>query len=199
MVNQSTIMTWNVADYLKPLDESSDANSISDSNSAMATASMATANTNEYSSHINGNVPFDDNSLSNGYMDEYYANGLTTALPSPSPSPSPSSYPFNQSFQYQYDYINDTPINGSANSRIGYESGSNYMLLVEDFTMYFHNTNESVGIGIGTTGSTFNVTGFDFQSTNCSLMNSTCNDVTGESSVFIYSTATKFDQKKLLK
>lgn len=192
MVNQSTIMTWNLVDYLKPSDEAIDANDISDSNSAMATASMATPDANEYSSHINGNAPFDDNSLSNGYMDEYYVNGLTTALPPSSPlaasaSPSPSFYPFNQSFQYQYDYINDTPINGTANARMGggYESGSTYMLLVDDFSTYFHNSNDSLGIGIGTTGPTLNVTGFDL--TNCSLINSTCNDnVLGEFLVFLH-------------
>lgn len=185
MANQSTIMTWNPADYFKP----SDTNSASDSNSATATASAATANANEYSSHINGNAPFNGDSLSNGYVDDYYVNGLSTALPSSQPSPvplsssassSPSFYPFNQSFQYQYDYINDTPINSSSNARIGYESGSNYMLLVEDFNTYFHNYNDSVGIGIGTTGPTnLNATAFDFQS-NCSLANSTCEDILGK-------------------
>lgn len=198
-------MAWSAADYLKPFDDmAADANDISDTNGATATATMpSTPNPNDYSGHINGNAALIGDSLSNAYIDEYYANGLSTALPSSSPlspvlpaatatsissasaslasasaSASSSFYPFNQSFQY--DYVNDMPTNGTGSTRLGYDSGSNYMLLVEDFSTYFHNYNDSMGIGIGTTGPTnLNATGLDFQP-NCSLTNSTCDDGLGE-------------------
>ncbi|XP_037039796.1 dopamine D2-like receptor isoform X2 [Bradysia coprophila] len=66
----------------------------------------------------------------------------------------------NQSLQYQVD--------GSNNSaKPGFETGSNFMLLLEDFGEYFYNYN-----GSGNTGNN-NSVGFEFQ-TNCSITNSTC-------------------------
>lgn len=78
---------------------------------------------------------------------------------------------FNQSNLYQYKSINsnissdDNNFNDSA--KISYESGSNFMLLLEDFGEYFYNYN----------GSDFNSSISIYQA-NCSLTNSTsCNDV----------------------
>lgn len=181
---------------MRPFDDVAAANDMADANGrATATATVpSTAGPGDYGGHVNGNAAFIGDSLANAFIDEYnYANGLSTAVPGSSPSspalpaatssasiaPASSSYyPFNQSFQY--DYINDAPANGTGSARAGYDGGSNYMLLVEDFSTYFHNYNDSVGIGIGTTGATnLNTTGIDFQS-NCSLTNSTCDDGLGE-------------------
>lgn len=80
---------------------------------------------------------------------------------------------FNQSTLYQFrnlsinassDESNLTNLNDSA--KIAYESGSNFMLLLEDFGEYFYNYN----------GSDYNSTISIYQ-TNCSLTNSTCSDV----------------------
>lgn len=67
----------------------------------------------------------------------------------------------NQSLQYQID------VNRNDTAKPGYESGSNFMLLLEDFGEYFYNYN-----GSGTIGNNSSV-GFEFQ-TNCSITNSTC-------------------------
>ena len=49
-------------------------------------------------------------------------------------------------------------------AKIAYESGSNFMLLLEDFSEYFYNYN----------GTGFNETSIANTPTNCSLANSTC-------------------------
>ncbi len=67
----------------------------------------------------------------------------------------------NQSLQYQIDS------NRNDSAKPGYESGSNFMLLLEDFGEYFYNYN-----GTGNVGNNDSV-GFDFQ-TNCSITNSSC-------------------------
>lgn len=67
----------------------------------------------------------------------------------------------NQSFQYQVDR-NDS-------AKPGFETGSNFMLLLEDFGEYFYNYNGSGGTIVGNNNSI----GFEFQ-TNCSITNSTC-------------------------
>lgn len=191
-------MAWSAADYSRPFDDVAGSNDMADANGATATATMpSTPGPSDYAGHANGNAPFIGDSLSNAFIDEYYANGLSTAVAGTSSPSSPvlpaatasaslapasassSYYPFNQSFQY--DYINDGPAaNGSGSARLGYDGGSNYMLFAENFGEYFHNYNDSVGIGIGTTGPTnLNATGLDFQS-NCSLTNSTCDDGLGE-------------------
>lgn len=61
--------------------------------------------------------------------------------------------------------------NASDSDRAGYEPGSNFMLLFEDFGEYFYNFNGSV--------TTVNSTSdeYDFH-TNCSLGNSTCGNTT---------------------
>lgn len=69
----------------------------------------------------------------------------------------------NQSFQYQMDF------NRSNSARPSYETGSNFMLLLEDFGEYFYNYN-----GTGLIGS--NSTGYEFQ-TNCSISNSSCTEI----------------------
>ena len=51
-------------------------------------------------------------------------------------------------------------------AKLSYESGSNFMLLLEDFGEYFYNYN----------GSDFNSTLNEYQA-NCSLSNRTCEDV----------------------
>lgn len=67
----------------------------------------------------------------------------------------------NQSLQYQID------VNRNDTVKSGYETGSNFMLLLEDFGEYFYNYNGSGNIGNN------NSVGFEFQ-TNCSITNSTC-------------------------
>lgn len=83
---------------------------------------------------------------------------------------------FNQSTLYQFKnlsqsasssdqiYNNLSSINDSA--KISYESGSNFMLLLEDFGEYFYNYN----------GSDFNSTISIYQA-NCSLTNSSCGEI----------------------
>lgn len=83
---------------------------------------------------------------------------------------------FNQSTLYQFKnlshnasssdqiYSNLSSVNDSA--KISYESGSNFMLLLEDFGEYFYNYN----------GSDFNSTISIYQA-NCSLTNSSCGEV----------------------
>lgn len=80
---------------------------------------------------------------------------------------------FNQSTLYQFKNFSsdDNSPNNSLSSindsaKVSYESGSNFMLLLEDFGEYFYNYN----------GSDFNSTISIYQS-NCSLTNSTCGEV----------------------
>lgn len=67
----------------------------------------------------------------------------------------------NQSLQYQIEVSRNDTV------KPGYESGSNFMLLMEDFGEYFYNYNGSGNIGNNSS------VGFDFQS-NCSISNATC-------------------------
>lgn len=87
---------------------------------------------------------------------------------------------FNQSTLYQFKNLSQTTSNDDSNNnnsnnsysnvndsaKISYESGSNFMLLLEDFGEYFYNYN----------GSDFNSTISIYQA-NCSLTNSTCVEV----------------------
>lgn len=83
----------------------------------------------------------------------------------------------NQSALYQFknlsnnassdDNNNTSFSNVNDSAKISYESGSNFMLLLEDFGEYFYNYN----------GSDYNSTISIYQA-NCSLTNSTCGDVT---------------------
>lgn len=84
----------------------------------------------------------------------------------------------NQSSLYQFkglsnnnnsssdDNNNASFINVNDSAKISYESGSNFMLLLEDFGEYFYNYN----------GSDFNSSISIYQA-NCSLANSSCGDV----------------------
>lgn len=98
---------------------------------------------------------------------------------------------FNQSTLYQFKnlshnassdqiYSNLSSINDSA--KISYESGSNFMLLLEDFGEYFYNYN----------GSDYNSTISIYQA-NCSLTNSSC----GEVNTREYQNASMMEEKKL--
>lgn len=83
---------------------------------------------------------------------------------------------FNQSTLYQFkslsnnassdEIINTSLTNINDSAKISYESGSNFMLLLEDFGEYFYNYN----------GSDFNSTISIYQA-NCSLTNSSCGEV----------------------
>lgn len=84
---------------------------------------------------------------------------------------------FNQSTLYQFKNFshnassddnnnNNSFSNVNDSAKVSYESGSNFMLLLEDFGEYFYNYN----------GSDFNSTISIYQA-NCSLTNSTCGDV----------------------
>lgn len=76
----------------------------------------------------------------------------------------------NQSFQYLVDvgaHINDS-------AKQPFDTGSSFMLLLEDFGEYFYNYNGSIG-----NGSANNVS-FEFQPNNCSSTNSTCTEEPGK-------------------
>jgi len=112
---------------------------------------------NNYSSQNYSNYTNSNHNTSNNIS----YNNLTSTI----------SNNFNQSTLYQYKSINsnissdDNNYNDSA--KISYESGSNFMLLLEDFGEYFYNYN----------GSDFNSSISIYQA-NCSLTNSTsCGDV----------------------
>lgn len=75
----------------------------------------------------------------------------------------------NQSVPYQIE-VN---ISGSDDIKPSYETGSNFMLLLEDFGEYFYNYNGSGG-NVGNNSSA----GYDFQ-TNCSFSNSSCVELSG--------------------
>lgn len=104
----------------------------------------------------------------NNYTSQNYSNYSNTNY-----SHNSNITSFNQSALYQFKNLsinassddNNSSINDSA--KISYESGSNFMLLLEDFGEYFYNYN----------GSDFNST-INIYQANCSLTNSTCGDVT---------------------
>lgn len=78
----------------------------------------------------------------------------------------------NQTFQqYQIE------VNRSDVARPSYETGSNFMLLLEDFGEYFYNYNGTGANGANTSA------GYEFQ-TNCSVSNSSCVELTGGESCF---------------
>lgn len=74
----------------------------------------------------------------------------------------------NQTFQY----LIDVGAHNNDSSKQTFDTGSSFMLLLEDFGEYFYNYNGSAG-----NGSANNVS-FEFQS-NCSSTNSTCPDEPG--------------------
>lgn len=112
----------------------------------------------------------------NNYTSQNYSNYSNT-----NHSHNSSINSFNQSTLYQFKNIsinassddnNNLNSNNSFNNindsaKISYESGSNFMLLLEDFGEYFYNYN----------GSDFNSSISIYQA-NCSLSNSTCGDAT---------------------
>lgn len=70
-----------------------------------------------------------------------------------------------------YQQLSNSDVNKSGDNNIrAYESGSNFMLLLEDFGEYFYNFN-----GTGTTN--VNNTTEEYFHTNCSIGNSTCSDI----------------------
>lgn len=108
----------------------------------------------------------------NNYNSQNYSNYSNT-----NHSHNSSINSFNQSALYQFKNFSlnassdDNNSNGSLSNtndsaKISYESGSNFMLLLEDFGEYFYNYN----------GSDFNSSISIYQA-NCSLTNSSCADV----------------------
>lgn len=171
MSNQNS-SNWNSPDYFKLFDDLGSWNTgpVNENN---------IANGNNYNF---GSFDFYGNSLANGIGSNN--NGtIASTTPASSLSISGSHSTVNQTFQYQYQYdYGNEPQHNTSNRN--FDSGSNFMLLMEDFSAYFYNYNGSVGTGIGTTSTTFNNynnnnTGFDLQY-NCSLINSTCNDTLGK-------------------
>lgn len=179
MANQSTNLNWNSPDYFKLFD---DFGSYSNAGGGAGNSNRVGNTGNSYNF---GSFDFYGNSLANGIGSNNNGTIISTAS-SPSPSPSAGHSLANQTFQYQYDYGSDGRSNiGQVNDSVkpNYESGSNFMLLMEDFSAYFYNYNGSVGTGIGTTGPTTinvnNTTGFEFQA-NCSIANGTCGESIGK-------------------
>lgn len=168
MSNQST--NWNSPDYFKLFDEIGTLNGGGGGGSSDSDTNIGNGNNFNF-----GSFDFYGNSLANGIGSNNNGTIVSSTVPSIQST-------VNQTFQYQYDYGGgNEPHNQSIRS---YESGSNFMLLMEDFSAYFYNYNGSIGTGIGTTTTTqFNYTGFELQ-TNCSLSNSTCNDNLGEFLLF---------------
>lgn len=176
MANHSTNLNWNSPDYFKLFDDIGGSNGRA-GDSALNANNVANANNLNF-----GSFDFYGNSLANGIGSNN--NGTTSStvaattvssLPSP---PSSSVTMINQTFQYQYQYdYGSEPHSNKSN----YDGGSNFMLLMEDFSAYFYNYNGSVGNGIGTTGSTLNANNsiaYDLQ--NCSIANATCNEHIGK-------------------
>lgn len=103
----------------------------------------------------------------------------------------------NQSALYQFKSLSNnnsssddnnasfTNVNDSA--KISYESGSNFMLLLEDFGEYFYNYN----------GSDFNASISIYQA-NCSLTNSSCGDVSTRKFLMIVSFLLNLCRRRLL-
>lgn len=197
MANHSTNLNWNSPDYFKLFDDVGGgvggvgggggdgvaSNSISGAAAPLTANNVANANNANF-----GSFDFYGNSLANGIGSLNNNNATTTvtatataaaAIVSTVSSPSSSVTMINQTFQYQYQYDYGTePHTNKSNYQDG---GSNFMLLMEDFSAYFYNYNGSVGSGIGTTGSTANVNsslGYELQN-NCSIANATCNDNLG--------------------
>lgn len=180
MANQSTNLSWTSPDYFKLFDDFSGYNS----------RANGPLNSNRVGNTANsfnfGSFDFYGNSLTNSIGSNNSGTIISTAS-SPSSAPSSGAHSLvNQTFQYQYDYGGDGRNNmAQVNESVkpNYESGSNFMLLMEDFSAYFYNYNGSVGTGIGTTGSTAininNTTGIEFQA-NCSIANGTCADSIGK-------------------
>lgn len=82
---------------------------------------------------------------------------------------SSSSSSSDQVFNSNFSNMNDS-------AKIPYESGSNFMLLLEDFGEYFYNYN----------GSDYQNSSISIYQSNCSLPNSTCPDTTSnETSEYI--------------
>lgn len=196
MANHSTNSNWNSPDYFKLFDDigGGGGDSINtgggvrnDANRIPGGAAM-TANNVANGNNLNfGSFDFFRNSLANG-IGSNTNNGTTVSTISSTLPPSASSSSvtmINQTFQYQYQYdYGSEPHSNKSN----YDSGSNFMLLMEDFSAYFYNYNGSVGSGIGTTGSTLNTnTSIAFDLQNCSIANSTCNEHLGKFSQLIRS------------
>lgn len=201
MANHSTNLNWNSPDYFKLFNEVGGggvgsggasasvrgSNGISGGNGGAAAVSPLTAHNVANGNNANfGSFDFYGNSLANGIANNN--NNATTAVTATATaaaaivstvsSPSSSVTMINQTFQYQYQYDYGTEPHANKSN---YDGGSNFMLLMEDFSAYFYNYNGSVGSGIGTTGSTANVNGsigFELQN-NCSIANATCNDNLG--------------------
>lgn len=204
MANHSTNLNWNSPDYFKLFDDVGGgggaiggggnagvaANGISGAAAPLTANNVANANNANF-----GSFDFYGNSLANGIGSINNNNATTTvtatataaaAIVSTVSSPSSSVTMINQTFQYQYQYDYGTePHTNKSN----YDGGSNFMLLMEDFSAYFYNYNGSVGSGIGTTGSTANVNGssmgYELQN-NCSIANATCNDNLGNETNFFF-------------
>jgi hypothetical protein len=168
MANDDTINFNSTVDYFKLYNEGSGENSslypatstpspLLTSTSPSSTVPLATATTLTITSTI-----------INNYTSQNYSNYSTNH------SHNSTINSFNQSTLYQFKNLShnassdqiysNLSINDSA--KISYESGSNFMLLLEDFGEYFYNYN----------GSDYNSTISIYQA-NCSLANSTCGEV----------------------
>lgn len=176
MANHSTNLNWNSPDYFKLFDDMSGSGGAAAVAAAAAAPAALNANNAPNGNNANfGSFDFYGNSLANGIGSNNNGGATTVSTVSPPPSVTMINQTFQ--YQYQYDYGNEPHSNKS-----NYDSGSNFMLLMEDFSAYFYNYNGSVGSGIGTTGSTINANssiGFELQP-NCSIANSTCNDHLGK-------------------
>lgn len=117
----------------------------------------------------NYNFSFGNDTAGYNYMD-----GAGSAGTNGSGAGNNSAYTLNvnnnQSFQYLVDagsHINDS-------AKQTFDTGSSFMLLLEDFGEYFYNYNGSIG-----NGSANNVS-FEYQPNNCSSTNSTCTEEPGK-------------------
>lgn len=207
MANHSTNLNWNSPDYFKLFDEVGGGGgggstgvgggnsgvgiggaSVGSNGISVGAARAAAPLTAHNGNNANfGSFDFYGNSLANGIANNNNNATATVtatataaaAIVSTVSSPSSSVTMINQTFQYQYQYDYGTE---SHTNKSNYDGGSNFMLLMEDFSAYFYNYNGSVGSGIGTTGSTANVNGsigYELQN-NCSIANATCNDNLGK-------------------
>lgn len=131
-----------------------------------ATAPSAAANWNspdyfrllDEANNGSGNSNSNSNSISSNSLSGISVSGNTNLT---------LSTTTNQTFQqYQIE------VNRSDAARPSYETGSNFMLLLEDFGEYFYNYN-----GTGTSGTNASA-GYEFQ-TNCSVSNSSCVELSG--------------------
>ncbi|CAO1410983.1 unnamed protein product, partial [Diamesa serratosioi] len=107
--------------------------------------------------------------INNNYTSHSYSNYNNSNT-----NHSSNNYTINSFNQSAYDQLRNLSGNGSDDNnlnlndsaKIAYESGSNFMLLLEDFGEYFYNVN----------GSDYNSTISIYQN-NCSLTNSSCSDI----------------------